>query len=66
MAEPAITAPHSVLTGLCMLRRASGKVYISGERMTISGPIKLFHEAMKVMRPSVPIAGLSRGTTMRQ
>ena len=66
MAEPAITAPHSVLTGLCMLRRASGRVYISGERITISGPIKLFHEAIKVISPSVPMAGLSSGTTMRQ
>ena len=66
MAEPAIKAPHSVSTGLCRLRKASGKVYISGERITISGPMKLFHEAMKVINPSVPSAGLSRGSTMRQ
>ena len=38
----------------------------SGERITISGPIKLFHEAIKVISPKVPMAGLSSGTTMRQ
>ena len=65
-AEPAMSAPHSVSTGLCTLRNARGKVYISGVRITTSGPMKLFHEAMKVMSPSVPNAGPSSGTTTRQ
>jgi len=43
-----------------------GTVYISMSRMTISGPMKLFQLAMKVMSPSVPSAGLSSGNTMRQ
>jgi len=66
MAEPVINAPHSVLTGLCRLRSARGSVYWSALRITIKGPMKLFHEAMKVISPSVPSAGLSSGSTMRQ
>ena len=65
MADPAIKAPHSVSTGLCMLLSANGNVYISGERMTTKGPMKLFHEAMKVMSPRVPSAGCNKGSTMR-
>jgi hypothetical protein len=65
IAEPAINAPHSVSTGLCMLLSANGNVYISGERMTTNGPIKLFHEAMNVIRPSVPNAGCNKGRTIR-
>jgi len=48
IAAPAISAPHSVSTGLCSVRSASGSVNISGLRSTISAPMKLFHEAMKV------------------
>ena len=66
MAEPAINAPHSVSTGLCMLRNANGNVYISGERITTKGPMKLFHEAMKAINPSVPKTGPNKGTTTRQ
>ena len=65
IAEPAINAPHSVLTGLCKLRSAKGSVNISGDRITIKGPIKLFQDAIKVTKPKVPIAGLSRGSTIR-
>ena len=66
MADPAIKAPHSVSTGLCTLRRASGKVYISGERMTTKGPMKLFQEAMNAIKPNVPNAGPNKGTTTLQ
>ena len=38
---------------------------MSGERMTTSGPMKLFQDEMKVISPSVPSAGLSSGSTMR-
>ena len=66
MAEPAIKAPHSVSTGLWTLRSAKGNVYISGDRMTTKGPIKLFQEAMNAIKPSVPNAGPSKGTTTLQ
>ena len=35
-------------------------------RITTSGPMKLFHEPMKVISPSVPNAGSVSGSTMRQ
>ena len=63
MADPAIKGPHSVSTGRCTLRRASGNVYISGDRITTSGPMKLFHDAMNAIKPSVPKAGPSSGAT---
>ena len=66
MAEPAMSAPHSVSVGRCTTRKASGKVYISTERMTIRGPIKLFQEAMKAIKPRVPNTGPSNGATTRQ
>ncbi len=66
IADAVISAPHSVSVGLCRLRSASGSVYISGLRITISGPMKLFQLAMKVISPSVPSAGFSSGSTMRQ
>ena len=66
MAEPAMMAPHSVFTGFCMLRNASGKVYISNERMTTKGEIKLFQELMNEINAKVPRAGPSSGKTMDQ
>ena len=66
MADPAIKAPHSVSTGLCTLRSANGNVYISGERITTKGPIKLFQDEMNAINPSVPKAGPSKGTTTLQ
>ena len=65
IAEPAIRAPHSVSVGMWTLRNASGKVNISGERITISGPMKLFQDAIKAISPNVPNAGPKRGTTTR-
>jgi hypothetical protein len=62
MADPAIRAPHSVLTGLCRLRRPAGRCKFSGCASRSAVPMKLFQLAMKVMRPSVPSAGFSRGS----
>ena len=36
------------------------------DRITTSGPRKLFHDAMKLISPSVPSAGVVSGSTMFQ
>ena len=66
MTEHAVKSPHNMVSLKLLLNcdKATGKVVISVEFVTINGHIKLFHVVINVNNPKVTTAGIDNGSAI--